>query len=189
MLNPELQHDIDIEIDKANYELRTFIRSPYFKDTLELLYRVHHVDNIDNQEALELEVLLYLLNISEYNDIKEAIMSEVYNNDIRYNSDLESLVKDINIYLINKSNEDNDISSIYKRKPDEYKDENIHQEIKNYLDLQEDTPDPFDPYTNRVETLPEHYKDRDNIRVEEKEVDDITHITDKYREKIDKNDL
>ena len=189
MLNPELQQDIDTEIDRANIELRTFIRSKYFSDTLELIYRLHNIKEAETQEAIELETILYLLNISEYDNIAEAIKNEVYNDDVKFSSDIESVIKDIIVYIIDKSNEDSNIENIYPRKSDTYPDTTIHQEINNHLQEKEEKEEIFNPYTNRKDILPENYKERVEKEEENKQVDDITHITDKYREKIDPNDI
>ena len=191
MLNPELQQTINEEIAKANYELRTFIKSQYYKDTWSLIYRIHKINDTEIQEAIELETLLYLLNISEYDTIDEAIITEVYNNDLTYKSEIERVIKDVKIYLINKANEDTDIDNFYKkRKDNDITYSNIREEMKDNL-VKEVKEESFNPYTNRVEILPEHYKDRpiegelsenkNNYNpIQNKKIN-----TDKYREAID----
>ncbi|MCX8513474.1 MAG: hypothetical protein ORN26_00105, partial [Candidatus Pacebacteria bacterium] len=132
MLNPQLQQTINEEIAKANYELRTFIKSQYYKDTWSLIYRIHKINDTKIQEALEVEVLLYLLNISEYDTIDKAIINEVYDNDLTYNTEIERVVRDVKIYLIDKANEDTDIDNFYKkRKDNDITYSNIRDEIKD----------------------------------------------------------
>ena len=195
MLNPELQQTINEEIAKANYELRTFIKSQYYKDTWSLIYRIHKINDTEIQEAIELETLLYLLNISEYDTIDEAITTEVYNNDLTYKSEIERVIKDVKIYLINKANEDTDIDNFYKkRKDNDITYSNIREEIKDNL-VKEVKEESFNPYTNRVEILPEHYKNRP---IESESTDNKNNYnpiqnkkinTDKYREPINIDDV
>ena len=191
MLNPELQQTINEEIAKANYELRTFIKSQYYKDTWSLIYRIHKINDTEIQEAIELETLLYLLNISEYDTIDEAITTEVYNNDLTYKSEIERVIKDVKIYLINKANEDTDIDNFYKkRKDNDITYSNIREEMKDNL-VKEVKEESFNPYTNRVEILPEHYKDRpieSDLSENKNNYNPIQNKkinTDKYREAID----
>lgn len=195
MLNPQLQQTINEEIAKANYELRTFIKSQYYKDTWSLIYRIHKINDTKIQEALEVEVLLYLLNISEYDTIDKAIINEVYDNDLTYNTEIERVVRDVKIYLIDKANEDTDIDNFYKkRKDNDITYSNIRDEIKDNL-VKEVKEESFNPYTNRVEILPENYKDRSsekeliNEKQNYKPLQNRKVNNDKYRESINIEDV
>ncbi|MDQ5957078.1 MAG: hypothetical protein QG614_52 [Patescibacteria group bacterium] len=100
MLNQELQKEIDLEIDKAKDEIKDFIRSKYFTDTMELIERVNKLTE-EQSESIELEVIMFLLGISDYKNIEEAVKDQA---GLVTGGEVKQVSKDINDYILDKIN-------------------------------------------------------------------------------------
>lgn len=100
MLNPDLQKEIDLEIDNAPEDIRNFLRDKYFTDTMTLIERVNKLTP-EQSESIELEVIMSLLGISDYADIVEAIKKE---GGLATDGEVRQVAKDLKDYIFEKLN-------------------------------------------------------------------------------------
>lgn len=98
MLNPELQKNIDEEIEKAKDDVKAFLRDSYWRDTVDLIIKVNKL-NDTQAEGIELETILYMLGLSDYTDLHEAIAKEC---SIQNERTSDQVYKDIKDFLLEK---------------------------------------------------------------------------------------
>ncbi len=107
-MKPELRQALDEEILKATPELQTFLNDQYFKDTLSLIERVNKLD-ADQAISLELEITMFLLGISDYPSIEEALRGELgQNGQVANEATVRQAVKDVDAYILSKAPAAND---------------------------------------------------------------------------------
>jgi hypothetical protein len=99
MINQELRKELDQEIMKHEPEIRDFLLGEYFRHNVDLIVKVNGLDEGES-ETLELEIILFLIKISDYKSVEQAIESEM--------PDLEEdkktqVIRDVNEYIISKS--------------------------------------------------------------------------------------
>jgi hypothetical protein len=101
-MKPELRQALDEEILKAGPELQTFLNDQYFKDTLSLIERVNKLD-AGQAVSLELEITMFLLGISDYPSIEEALRGELgQNGQVANEATVRQAVKDVEAYILSK---------------------------------------------------------------------------------------
>lgn len=102
-MKPELRQALDEEILKASPEMQAFLNDQYFKDTLSLIERVNKLD--ENQAvSLELEITMFLLGISDYPTIEEALRGELgQNGQVANEATVRQAVKDVDAYILSKA--------------------------------------------------------------------------------------
>ncbi len=98
MLNANLQKDIDIEIENASESVKSFIRDKYFRDTFDLIIKANNLNSVQ-AEAIELETILFILGLSNYSNIEEAIKKECFIQNIKT---VDQVNKDIKDYIFDK---------------------------------------------------------------------------------------
>ncbi len=98
MLNPELQKDINLEITKAEPLIQEFLTRDYFRETMDLVFKVNRLNEIQ-KESVELETILYILNLSNYENIGEAIKAEC---SIETTNTVKQLSDDLEKYIFEK---------------------------------------------------------------------------------------
>lgn len=98
MLNPELQKDINLEIAKAEPLIQEFLTRDYFRETLDLVFKVNRLNEVQ-KESVELETILYILNLSNYENISEAIKAEC---SIETTNTVKQLGDDLEKYIFEK---------------------------------------------------------------------------------------
>lgn len=101
MLNPELKKDIEVEISKSEALIQEFLNGNYFRETLDLVFKVNRLNEIQ-KESVELETILYILNLSNYEEIGEAIKTEC---SIETASTAKQLSEDLEKYIFSKLKE------------------------------------------------------------------------------------
>lgn len=115
-MKPELRQSLDEEILKASPEMQTFLNDQYFRDTLSLIERVNKLD--ENQAvSLELEITMFLLGISDYPTIEEALRGELgQDGQVANEATVRQAVKDVDAYILSKAPTVNvsDITSVKK---------------------------------------------------------------------------
>jgi hypothetical protein len=100
MLDIELQKEIDIEIEKANPAIKSFLQDRYFRDTIDLVVKVSQLTP-EQAESIELETILYVLGESDYVLLGEAIKNEC---GIKNQNTLDQVCKDLNDFILAKLN-------------------------------------------------------------------------------------
>lgn len=100
MLNPNLKKDIELEINKAEPKIKDFLLDDYFRETMDLIFRVNRLTN-EQGEAVELETILFLLKLSNYEKIDEAIQNEC---SIENASTSKQIIQDLESYIFQKTN-------------------------------------------------------------------------------------
>lgn len=98
MLNPELQKDITLEIVKAEPLIQEFLTRDYFRETMDLVFKVNRLNEVQ-KESVELETILYILNLSNYENISEAIKAEC---SIETINTVKQLSDDLEKYIFEK---------------------------------------------------------------------------------------
>lgn len=98
MLNPELQKDINIEIEKADNSVKIFLLDKYFRDTMDLIIRVNKLTS-EQGENVELETILNILKLTDYQNIYDAIKTEC---SIENEATVNQVVSDLNNYIFVK---------------------------------------------------------------------------------------
>jgi hypothetical protein len=98
MLNPELKKDIDVEIAKSEPLIQGFLSGEYFRETMDLVFKVNRLNEIQ-KESVELETILYILKLSNYENIYEAIKTEC---SIETENTAKQLSDDLEKYIFNK---------------------------------------------------------------------------------------
>lgn len=102
-MKPELRESLDIEIAKSSAEMQTFLNDQYFKDTLSLIERVNKLD-ADQAVSLELEITMFLLGISDYPNMEEALRGELgQNGQVANEGTVRQAVKDVEAYILSKA--------------------------------------------------------------------------------------
>lgn len=99
MLNPSLKKDVEVEIDKADPKIKDFLLDDYFRETMDLIFRVNRLTN-EQGEAVELETILFLLKLSNYENINDAIQTEC---NIENPSTSKQIIADLNSYIFEKT--------------------------------------------------------------------------------------
>ncbi len=99
MLNPDLKKDVEIEINKAEPKIKDFLLSDYFRETMDLIFRVNRLTK-EQGEAVELETILFLLKISNYTNIEDSIKTECGIENI---STTKQVIQDLNSYIFEKT--------------------------------------------------------------------------------------
>ena len=96
MLNPELQSQIDVEIEKATPVVQEFLHGKDFTETVALISKVNKLSD-EQSESLELESVLYVLGLSDHDTVKDWVIAEV-----GVKKDIDQVVSDVNNYIISK---------------------------------------------------------------------------------------
>ena len=103
MLNTQLQQSINEELENADPKIREFVNSSYWLDTITLISRVNNIKKPEIIEGIELEIILILLNISDYDNIYDALREEVFVDGADTTQEsLRQLSADIQEYIFNK---------------------------------------------------------------------------------------
>ncbi len=125
MLNPELQENINLEIEKSNPDTADFLKDKYFRDTIDMISRVNKLTP-EQSESLELETVLFILKLSEYANFYDAVLSEVFPENISVENE-EKLKTNIKTKQISS-----DIESyiFVKLKEEEAKPKEVFKEVK-----------------------------------------------------------
>ena len=98
MLNTQLQQDINIEIEKAEDSVKAFLMDGYFRDTVDLILKVNKLTP-DQGESVELETVMHILKISDYEKLEDGIKNEC---GIQNEQTIVQVVKDIRDYILSK---------------------------------------------------------------------------------------
>ncbi len=98
MLNPELQSDLNLEIEKSTPEIKSFLSGKYFRDTMDLVIKVNKLSD-DQAESVELETVLNILDLSDHDNISDALHSEC---DISSEPVMSQVLKDLQEYIFAK---------------------------------------------------------------------------------------
>jgi hypothetical protein len=102
MLNPDLQNEMDMEIQKSAPAVNDFLKGKYFEDTLDLIARVNKLTP-EQRESLELECILHILGQNDHNEVANWVLSEVLGGDTEKNKQTGGqIVNDIQEYILNK---------------------------------------------------------------------------------------
>lgn len=174
MLNSQLQQSINQELEKVKPFVKDFILSSYWKDTMALVCRVNHIKDEDIIEGVELETILFILEISEHKSVYEAFKNEVFINGFETTeANLKQLSGDIEKYILYKINENKSINSIYVKEDGE----SLHELINKEMNVKKDY-------------LPENYI---NSRVSkltiQKQSSIAPKVLDSYREGVTEEDM
>lgn len=174
MLNTQLQQSINEELEKANPQVKEFVESSYWRDTIALVARVNHIKDEFVIEGIELEIILLLLNMSHYSNIYEALKSEVFTGGVESTEEnMRQLSYDIDEYIFKKINENKNVNAIYI----DDQDDNLHQIIQR-------------EFEEHKEILPESYiKSRaaQPLKIVDKKL--APEILDIYRERVAEDDM
>jgi hypothetical protein len=98
MLNPELQKNINEEIKKTDVNTEEFLSSQYFRETIDMISRVNKL-NLEQSESLELEIILFILKISEYENFFDAVKNEI---GLETEGGMNQASKDVETYIFSK---------------------------------------------------------------------------------------
>lgn len=149
-MKPELRESLDIEIAKSSAEMQVFLNDQYFKDTLSLIERVNKLD-ADQAVSLELEITMFLLGISDYPNMEEALRGELgQNGQVANEATVRQAIKDVEAYILSKApkTETLEIKKIAVSPTPEAgadqskKDEgNLHDILYKELDVKSPTPE------------------------------------------------
>jgi hypothetical protein len=140
MLNPELQKNIDLEIEKSPVEISEFLHGKYFKDTISMISRVSKL-NETQLESLELEVILNVLKLSEYKNFYDAVLNEVFPENLsasdeeklKINTQTKQISSDIQSYIFYKLEKTENDQDLIKKEVDT---KNLRQEISEKVEGQ-----------------------------------------------------
>lgn len=191
-MKPELRQALDEEILKATPELQTFLNDQYFKDTLSLIERVNKLD-ADQAISLELEITMFLLGISDYPSVEEALRGELgQNGQVANEATVRQAVKDVDAYILSKAPAANDSVKKVEIKTDTETENlevgttttagNLHDILYKELDVNKKT--------ESVETKPEldPVLEIKSEQITTPEITEPTKPLDFYREKIGDED-
>jgi hypothetical protein len=209
MLNPELKKDLDIEIEKSEPLTKEFLTSDYFRETMDLVFKVNRL-NDEQKESVELETILYILGLSNYENITDAIKDEC---GLETPATIRQLTDDLDKYILEKiksktleisieKNDSTETSNILSVLPMSSElpenTSNIFEgvgdiKVKNLLDKNFDVEinEPRDLVKNII--TPETKKQAENItnKIEEGEISQPVEekkLGDVYRERLDEMD-
>lgn len=99
MINPKLRVELDEEISKHDPAIKDFIMGEYFRHNFDLIVKVNRLNELE-AETLELEIILILLQISDYDSVEAAINSELAKLDLGTRS---QITLDVNEFIMSKS--------------------------------------------------------------------------------------
>lgn len=192
MLNADLQKDIDIEIEKAEEHVKSFLLDKYFRDTMDLIIKVNKLTE-EEGEAVELETIMIILGISEFTNIHEAIQKE---SGIKTQATVDQIVKDLQVYVFDKLN---NVKPVEIVKSEEVK-RPLRNEITDAYGSIVDGPKVFDYYEEKrqeekkfIDSSSNRELESDTVKENSKSIPPtINYITedmhDVYRELPDKDD-
>lgn len=202
-MNPELRNELDNEIRNSPQETQDFLFGDYFRDTIKLIERVNKFTP-EQAVALELEVSMFLIGISDYPSLEEALRGELgQDGQVANEATVRQAIKDVENYILSHAPKIDKAGIVRKIevKPEEIKTNtktekekplNLHDVLYKELEISknETTKQNIEPITNsepsvsldiEIEVPPENVKEAENETTKPSPLDF-------YREKIDDED-
>lgn len=173
-MNPDLQAQIDVEIEKADPSIKEFLHGKYFKDTLGTISRVNRLTS-DQTEGLELEIILEILGMNDYQNFDEAVQKELGEGEGAIESNkIAQIIKDVNEYVFDQIRQKNNVPTENKvvkvHTSEEEKEELIKAELRKIIAKEDQKPK---GEVRKIEYIPPKPVDYDIYREKLEEDDTI----------------